>query len=112
MDGQAHDAGKTSFAPLARTSIKYVSEEQRDHFTSLVRRVQAEVEVQFGVNRLFHAGSLLMRIWAPSLIPPGLLDRDAFHEYWVQHSDKESRSSYDFSALNANRTQDWLAPFD
>ena len=99
MHGQAHDNGKTAFAPMAHSSVRYLGSRDRDHFASLTARVKAQLEIEFGVAQLYSAGALLMRIYAREQIPASLLDRDPLHEYWATHSDMAAQPSYDYTAL-------------
>ena len=73
MLGQAHDAGKTSFAPFARSSMRYLGSGLRENFSRLHTRVQTQLQADFGVPRLYPAGALLMRIFAHEQIPPDLI---------------------------------------
>ena len=99
MRGLFHQGAQTSFAPEARSSLKYMGAAGHALFQTVSARVRASLEADFGAERLHPAGALFTRIWADHLVPADGMDVAPGHAYDGPHVDKANRASYDYSAL-------------
>ena len=117
MTGLFHQGAQTSFAPESKSSAKHMGAAGRDVFFQVQERVRSAIKADFGVAELYSAGSLLMRIWAPDMIPADGMDIDPAHKTDNVHVDKANRASYDYSALlyingHCHAPREWRASHD
>ena len=99
MRGLFHQGAQTSFAPEAKSAARHMGAAGHALFASVLQRVRRTLESDFGVARLYSAGSLLTRIWADERVPRDGMDVEPGHRYDNPHVDKANRASYDYSAL-------------
>ena len=99
MRGLFHQGAQTSFAPEAKSSLRYMGATGHALYSEVLERVRRQIMHDFGVAELYSAGSLMMRIWADERVPADGMDVEPGHKYNGTHVDKANRASYDYSAL-------------
>ena len=99
MRGLFHQGAQTSFAPDARSALKHLGAAGHALYAHVSERVRATLEADYGLARIYPAGTLLTRIWADERIPADGMDVEPGRRYDNPHVDKANRASYDYSAL-------------
>ena len=87
MRGLFHQGAQTSFAPDAKSALKHMGSTGHALFGEVQARVRRALEADFGLGRLYSAGSLLTRIWADDRVPRDGMDVDPGHKYDTPHVD-------------------------